>query len=319
MDQLLFRKTVAVSVALHAALFGLLMLLGGRMPPLPANPLQVRILPAPEAPVPPAPRPAPAPPRGEPRGQERRMPEERVERPGRGLAPDVPPPPPAPGRQPAPPAPQAGAEVPRPPLEGAPPALRRPETPPQATNRPVPEAPPGVAEARRERSQEPPARSGLSLGGPPLERAPSSRPGNQSGGMAKPSILDQISRLGTGLKDSVGEEGKQTVNLDSREPRFQDYLTRLKWRVEREWQYPVDAMQNGVSGELLLIFTLNKNGVLTNIRLLESSGFPILDEEALRAVKAAAPFDAFPAHLGDEPWNIRASFRYYTNYRMRRG
>ena len=60
----------------------------------------------------------------------------------------------------------------------------------------------------------------------------------------------------------------------------------------------------------MLIFTLNKAGTLINIRLVQSSGFPILDEEALRAVKVAAPFDPFPPQMGEDPWNIRAFFHY---------
>jgi outer membrane biosynthesis protein TonB len=44
--------------------------------------------------------------------------------------------------------------------------------------------------------------------------------------------------------------------------------------------------------------------------LVQRSGFPILDEEALRAVKAAAPFDPFPTQMGESPWNIRAFFHY---------
>jgi protein TonB len=96
-------------------------------------------------------------------------------------------------------------------------------------------------------------------------------------------------------------------------------LNRLKRRVEREWQYPEEAQRNGVSGELLIVFTINKTGVLTSIRLAESSGFPVLDAEALRAVKAAAPFDPFPPQLGDEPWNIRGFFRYNIASRSRRG
>ncbi len=156
-----------------------------------------------------------------------------------------------------------------------------------------------------------PEREGLFLRGP-SEAAPSARPAPPSaGGSSTPrrSIRDHIASLGTGL----GEEdtpAKQTVPLDSQEPRFLDYLARLKQRVEHHWTYPEEAWSNGVSGELLIIFTLNKTGTLTSLRLANSSGFPILDQEAIRAVKTAAPFDPFPPQLGDEPWNIAATFRY---------
>jgi len=97
-----------------------------------------------------------------------------------------------------------------------------------------------------------------------------------------------------------------------------DYLGRLKQRIQGEWTYPEDAQLVGMSGELVLIFTLSKTGTLTHIQLVESSGFPLLDNEALRAVKTAAPFDPFPPQMGDEPWNISAIFRYQSSHYFRR-
>jgi protein TonB len=147
---------------------------------------------------------------------------------------------------------------------------------------------------------------------------PSAPPADRPGGGLRQSLRDQIASLGTSLKDDAGGSAKQTVSLDSREPRFLNYLARLKRRVQNEWEYPEAARQNGVTGELLLIFTLNKAGSLTSIRLVESSGFPVLDQEALRAVKAAAPYDPFPPQMGEEPWNIRATFRYYAPHQYYR-
>jgi protein TonB len=132
--------------------------------------------------------------------------------------------------------------------------------------------------------------------------------------VARPSLRDQIASLGSGLIGDAGTTAKQTIPLDSREPRFQNYLQRLKARIQSEWGYPDEARRTGIGGELNLLFTLNRAGTLVSIRLLESSGYPVLDNEALRAVKAAAPFDPFPPQMGDEAWNILATF-HYQSYR----
>jgi protein TonB len=124
-------------------------------------------------------------------------------------------------------------------------------------------------------------------------------------------LREQIASLGSGLTQDLGTPAKRTINLDSRESLFVDYLARLKWRVQREWVYPEEAARNGISGDLHMVFTLNKAGSLIFIRLVQSSGYPILDDEALRAVKIAAPFDPFPPQMGEEPLNILATF-YYT-------
>jgi len=124
--------------------------------------------------------------------------------------------------------------------------------------------------------------------------------------------------LGSGLYGDADDIGKQTLRLDSRDPEFLPYLANLKRRIQHEWVYPEDAWSRGVSGELLLVFTLNKSGSMTSLRLVQSSGFPVLDQEALRAVKQAAPFDPFPPHMGEEPWNIVGSFHYHLPHRSRR-
>jgi protein TonB len=122
------------------------------------------------------------------------------------------------------------------------------------------------------------------------------------------SIRDQIASLGTRM---TPETGKETISLDSKEPRAVKYLDHLKRRIGSEWTYPAAAQAMGMGGELLLVFTLNSAGTLTDIRLVDGSGFPVLDEEALRAVKQAAPYDPFPPEMGDEPKNFAASFHYY--------
>lgn len=179
------------------------------------------------------------------------------------------------------------------------------------TKPPVPEPP----RAARQETTSPP--SGLSLGGPAREIpfAPIERPPVRN---TRPSLRDQIAGLGSGLRADAGGPARQTINLDDQRPRFLDYLGRLKRRIQSEWTYPEDAQRVGMGGELVLVFTLNKAGTLTHIQLIESSGFPVLDNEALRAVKAAAPFEPFPPQLGDEPWNISAIFRYNSPYYYRR-
>jgi protein TonB len=185
----------------------------------------------------------------------------------------------------------------------------------------MPEPAPPVIEPRRELVPEriPSDRSGLSLSGPPPE---ASSPGPASGfpraGSAGPSLRDQIAGLGSGLTADAGGAARQTINLDDRQPRFLDYLARLKQRIQQEWSYPEEARRVGMGGELVLVFTLNRAGSLTYIRLVQSSGFPTLDNEALRAVKTAAPYDPFPRQMGDEPWNISAIFRYQSPHLYRR-
>jgi protein TonB len=311
MREPVLNRSFAISFLLHAGLVGLLLLLA--KPSLsPDRPIRVRIVePPPVAAAPesrgpapqPAPRPAPRPvqkappaPPARSGSSEQNVRDDRV-------APPAPPAPPTPRPVPAP----------------EPPVAPIPSS--QLASRPTPEVAPPAIEPRRESLQEriPSDRSGLSLGGPPPELpSPGAASGSPRAESARPPLLDQIARLGSGLTADAGGAARQTINLDDRQPRFLDYLARLKQRIQHEWSYPEEARRLGMGGELVLVFTLNRAGTHTYIQLIQSSGFPTLDNEALRAVKTAAPYDPFPRQMGDEPWNISAIFRYQSPYFYRR-
>jgi len=61
--------------------------------------------------------------------------------------------------------------------------------------------------------------------------------------------------------------------------------------------YPEEARQKGIYGKLRLIVTLQSDGSIHDISLLESSGHRILDQAAIRTVQLAAPFLPFPPKM----------------------
>ena len=192
--------------------------------------------------------------------------------------------------------------------------------------RQIPEASTSPIESRAPLRLEapPPEQSGVSLSGPAREKLPLVSPRDQTKSVpARPSIRDQIASLGSGLRVDAGKLADQTISLNDPEPRYNDYLNHLKARIEPVWYNLIRLRENvnprtaGVGGQVHLVFTLNASGTLTYITLLEGSGFPMLDEEALGAVKGAAPFGSFPSQMGEKPFNIVASF-YYNPHASRR-
>jgi protein TonB len=73
------------------------------------------------------------------------------------------------------------------------------------------------------------------------------------------------------------------------------------------------ALKYGLQGKLLLQFTILNNGELENAVIVRSSGSHLLDDEALRAVKAAAPFQPIPPWIGKNRVEVVASFEYLDN------
>ena len=79
------------------------------------------------------------------------------------------------------------------------------------------------------------------------------------------------------------------------------YLDKFREKVEvyGNRYYPDLAKQQRLSGEVRLMVILNSSGGIRAIRLLESSGYDILDEAAKNSVRRGAPFGAFDAKMKD--------------------
>ncbi|MBN4177791.1 TonB, C-terminal [Pseudomonas savastanoi pv. glycinea] len=75
------------------------------------------------------------------------------------------------------------------------------------------------------------------------------------------------------------------------------------WRkkVERvgNLNYPEEARRKQIYGNLRLLVSINRDGSLYEVLVLESSGQPLLDQAAQRIVRLAAPFAPFTGDLAD--------------------
>lgn len=76
-----------------------------------------------------------------------------------------------------------------------------------------------------------------------------------------------------------------------------------EWRkkVERigNLNYPEQARRQRIYGNLRMLVSINRDGTLYEVQVLESSGQQVLDQAALRIVRLAAPFAPFTGDLAD--------------------
>jgi len=103
------------------------------------------------------------------------------------------------------------------------------------------------------------------------------------------------------------------VNLNTRDPAYISYFNRIKQAIEQNWEYPELALRYGLQGRLSLEFAVDANGQLEQLRIIRSSGSQLLDDEALRAIKAAAPFPPIPTWIKGNPLSISVSMEYNDN------
>jgi len=109
------------------------------------------------------------------------------------------------------------------------------------------------------------------------------------------------------------EKGK-VLSLNTTEHRYAYYMDGIKRKIELKWDYPNVAIKKGQQGALGVTFVLRRDGTIKSVKLDHGSGYPILDNAALTAVKLAAPFYPFPDGYELDDLTIQASFEYVLNF-----
>lgn len=123
-----------------------------------------------------------------------------------------------------------------------------------------------------------------------------------------PTMRELLPSVTYSLHDTGPEDS--SVSLNTTDPKYVTYVGKIKQSIEMEWQYPEVALRYGLQGKLALEFIIGGNGQLQGLRLIRSSGSSLLDEEALRAIKAAAPFPPIPPWIKPNPLRISATMEY---------
>jgi TonB family protein len=243
-------------------------------------------------------------------------------------------PPPAPARvqppaptKPAPPEPPRVAarpadperERPAPPQEKPAPRPPEPPAPESKTAMPVP-APPAPAPA-------PPAPTGppVVAAQPPAPPSPPSpsrggSPGPQIAAIPRDPVFD-LKSLGRGSGAGGRGQGRggiegEPVPLDSPDPKYSDYLDRVRRAIKDKWGFPcAEGAPDRYGcvrreGELIIEFGIAKDGHVPFIALKQSTGSPNMDSFALNAIKLAQPFPPVPDVISKTGFPILARFRY---------
>ncbi len=95
---------------------------------------------------------------------------------------------------------------------------------------------------------------------------------------------------------------KKHVNARTKEAASAEYMYRWVEQVERvgNLNYPDAARRNKLTGALILVVGIFKNGEIESVTVDESSGHKLLDDSAVRIVELAAPFEPMTGKLAEE-------------------
>jgi protein TonB len=109
---------------------------------------------------------------------------------------------------------------------------------------------------------------------------------------------------------NASQQALNPSGLDARqELDLGPYFAEIRRRVKRNWQ-PSAPSDNR---HTILAFSIQRNGQITGLRVVQSSGSQKSDRDSLEAVKKSAPFAALPANFPQEQLNIEFNFNIYVN------
>ena len=95
---------------------------------------------------------------------------------------------------------------------------------------------------------------------------------------------------------------RQTVSAETKDPIYAEYVEEWRRRVEiiGNLYYPEEVALKNISGDLLLDVAIDKKGNLKGVKILRTSGNPVLDGAAINIVKLAAPFSPLPEKVTED-------------------
>jgi periplasmic protein TonB len=128
---------------------------------------------------------------------------------------------------------------------------------------------------------------------------------------ALPTLRDLLPSVTWSAPEPNRKNGPKPIPLNTSEPRYITYFGSIQRSIDAHWQYPELALQYGLQGRVVIEFTILSNGRIESVRLVRSSGSMLLDEEALRAIRAAAPFPPIPQWIEPKPLLISAGMEYH--------
>lgn len=108
-------------------------------------------------------------------------------------------------------------------------------------------------------------------------------------------------------RQNAGEaaKGRQTARASqSGNARTSNYPGKIVSKLRRSLRYPSAAKRERLRGEAHVRFTVAQNGAVSGVRVVRSSGSPVLDKAAIETVHRAAPFPSIPADAGRSSWGF---------------
>jgi periplasmic protein TonB len=92
---------------------------------------------------------------------------------------------------------------------------------------------------------------------------------------------------------------RKFIGTQTKNALFADYIDKWGKKVEKvgNENYPIEAKNNKVFGNLNVTVSIKSDGELEGIQINKSSGYKVLDENVLDTIRKSAPFEPFSEEM----------------------
>ena len=121
--------------------------------------------------------------------------------------------------------------------------------------------------------------------------------------------LQQYLKQDNYANDRGGQaEQDAQISFDSKGVDFGWWLRRFVAQVKSNWYIP--AIAQITPGRVVITFNVHRNGFITDVELLKTSGHRALDQAAINALRSSSPTVPLPAEYPDDKAFFTVTFLY---------
>jgi len=118
-------------------------------------------------------------------------------------------------------------------------------------------------------------------------------------GLNELALYGSPARTGESGSQKVDSSSSSSVNIRTSKPSEHSHYVKahfayIKDLIHKHIMYPAQAKQMGWEGKVITSFIVSSEGYAKDVKISKSSGYPILDENAVKAIKNASPFPKPP-------------------------
>ncbi len=110
----------------------------------------------------------------------------------------------------------------------------------------------------------------------------------------------KIAKLENNISQRIQSYAKRPkskyISASTKSFEYANYMQSWVKKIERvsNLNYPNEARKRNFVGTLIMTIGINKDGIIQNIKIVQSSGFKSIDDAAIHLVQLSGPFEPFP-------------------------